>query len=57
MKIYDFGTLTPKEVSLDYKGKNFFQNYGFADGNMIQYIPNVNKMLFLQKGSKDVQCI
>ncbi|THV60453.1 hypothetical protein [Chryseobacterium candidae] len=55
MKVFDFANLKPQEVSLDYKGKNFFQNYGFADGNMIQYVPNVNKMMFLQKSSKDVQ--
>ncbi|PWN70205.1 hypothetical protein C1631_009450 [Chryseobacterium phosphatilyticum] len=55
MKVFDFATLKPQEVSLSYKGGNFFQNYGFADGNMIQYIPNVNKMMFLQKNGKDVQ--
>jgi hypothetical protein len=55
MKVFDFANLKPQEVSLDYKGRNFFQNYGFADGNMIQYVPNVNKMMFLQKSSKDVQ--
>lgn len=55
MKTFDFATLKAQEVSLDYKGRNFFQNYGFADGNMIQYVPNVNKMMFLQKSSKEVQ--
>jgi hypothetical protein len=49
MKVFDFATLKPQEVNLTYKGGNFFQNYGFADGNMIQYVPNVNKMMFLQK--------
>jgi hypothetical protein len=47
--------LTPKELTLDYKGKNFFMNYGFTDGNLIQFVPNVNKLLFLQKNGKDVQ--
>ncbi|AZA80579.1 hypothetical protein C1637_12930 [Chryseobacterium lactis] len=55
MKVFDFGTLKSQEVNLTYKGRNFFQNFGFADGNMIQYVPNVNKMLFLEKNGKEVQ--
>ena len=44
MKAFDFSGLTPKELTLDYKGKNFFMNYGFTDGNLIQFVPNVNKL-------------
>lgn len=57
MKSFDFASLTPKELTADYKGKNFFMNYGFTDGNLIQFVPNVNKLMFLQKNVKDVQMI
>lgn len=55
MKSFDFGSLAPKELTLDYKGRNFFQNYGFTDGNLVQFVPANNKLLFLDKNGKDVQ--
>ncbi|MFC3159219.1 hypothetical protein SAMN05443633_103132 [Chryseobacterium arachidis] len=57
MKAFDFSGLTPRELTSDYKGKNFFMNYGFTDGNLIQFVSNVNKLLFLQKSGKDVQMV
>jgi len=55
MKSFDFGSLAPKELTLDYKGRNFFQNYGFTDGNLVQFVPATNKLLFLDKDGKNVQ--
>ncbi|MCW3160023.1 hypothetical protein [Chryseobacterium oryctis] len=57
MKVYDFNGLVPKELNANYNGKNFFMNYGFADGNLIQYVPNTNKLMFLEKGAKDFQMV
>lgn len=57
MKSFDFASLAPKELVTDYRGKNFFMNYGFTDGNLISFVPDTNKLMFLEKENKDFRMI